>query len=96
MTIENLSQEDVIRCLAIQNVWAVERKPTGRDQAETVELTKSAKGRLVRRLEGAISKADADIVKRTRAAAKVLVDGDTIQNEAVSSRLACRFPTGTR
>jgi len=37
-------------------------------------LTKSARDKLVSRLEGAISKADADIVKRTKAATKVMVE----------------------
>jgi CheY-like chemotaxis protein len=66
--------EDVIRCLAAENVWAVERKPTGRNQAETIELTHSAKDRLVSRFETAISKAAADTIKRTKAAAKVMVE----------------------
>jgi CheY-like chemotaxis protein len=66
--------EDIISCLAAENVWAVERKPTGENQAETVELTKSAKDRLVSRFERAISKADADAVKRTRAAAKAMTE----------------------
>ena len=65
--------EDVIRCLAAENVRAVVRKPTGKDQAETIQLTKLAKDRLVRRFEKAISKADADNAKNARTAAKVLV-----------------------
>jgi CheY-like chemotaxis protein len=66
--------EDVIRCLAAENVWAVERKPTGRNEAETIELTKSAKDRLVRRFERAILKADADTIKRKKAAAKIMIE----------------------
>jgi len=66
--------EDAIRCLAAENVWAVERKPTGKDRAQTVELAKLAKDRLVSRFEGAISKADADAVKRTKAAAKAMAE----------------------
>jgi CheY-like chemotaxis protein len=63
---------DVIRCLAAENAWAVERKPTGKDQAQTIELTKSAKDQLVSRFERAISRADAATVRRTKAAARVV------------------------
>jgi CheY-like chemotaxis protein len=66
--------EDVICCLAVENVWAVERKPTGKDQAQTVKLTKSAKDRLVSRFERAISKPGADTIKRTKAAAKAMAE----------------------
>lgn len=66
--------EDVIRCMAAENVWGVERKPTGKDKAQTVELTKSAKDRLVSRFERAISRADADAIKRTKAAAKAMME----------------------
>jgi len=65
---------DAVRCMAAENVWWVEKKPTGKDSAETVELTKSAKQRIAHRFETVISKADSGKVKRLKEAAKVLLD----------------------
>ncbi|MHC4474818.1 MAG: response regulator [Planctomycetota bacterium] len=62
--------EDVIRCMAVENVWSVERKPTGRDQAETVKLTDSAKGRLVASFESVIERKDLQSIQKIKSAAK--------------------------
>lgn len=66
--------EDAVRCMAAKNVWWVEKKPTGKDSAETIELTKSAKQRIAQRFEMAISKAGSNKFKRLKEAAKVLVE----------------------
>ena len=66
--------EDVIRCLATENVWWVERKPTGKDSAETIELTVSVKQRIARRFQAAILKTDTEKVKHLKEAATVLVE----------------------
>jgi CheY-like chemotaxis protein len=66
--------EDAVRCMAAKNVWWVEKKPTGKDSAETIEMTKSAKQRIAHRFETLITKADSGKVKRLKEAAKVLVD----------------------
>ena len=66
--------EDAVRCMAARNVWWVEKKPTGKDPAETIELTKSAKQRIAHRFETVISKADSGKVKRLKEAAKVFVE----------------------
>jgi CheY-like chemotaxis protein len=66
--------EDAVRCLAAKNVWWVEKKPTGKDPAETIELTKSAKQRIAHRFETVISKTGSENVKRLKEAAKVLVE----------------------
>lgn len=66
--------QDVIRCLAAKNVWWVERKPTGKDSAETIELTMSAKQRIVNRFETVILKTDAERITRLKNAAKVLAE----------------------
>jgi CheY-like chemotaxis protein len=62
--------EDVIRCMAVENVWSVERKPTGRDQAETIKLTNSAKGRLVAHFENIIERKDLQNIQKVKDAAK--------------------------
>lgn len=66
--------EDAVRCMAAKNVWWVEKKPTGKDSAETIELTKSAKQRIAHRFKTVISKADSEKVKRLKEAAKVFVE----------------------
>ena len=66
--------EDAVRCMAAKNVWWVEKKPTGKDSAETIELTKSAKQHIAKRFEMAISKSGSSKVKRLKEAAKVLVE----------------------
>lgn len=66
--------EDAVRCMAAKNVWWVEKKPTGEDSAETIELTKSAKQRIAHRFKMVISKADSEKVKRLKEAAKVFVE----------------------
>ncbi len=66
--------EDAVRCMAAKNVWWVEKKPTGKNSAETIELTKSAKQRIAQRFETIISKADSEKVKRLKEAAKVFVE----------------------
>lgn len=66
--------EDVVRCMAARNVWSVERKPTGKDSADTIELTKLAQQRIIRRFKMAISKADSGELERKKEAAKVLVE----------------------
>lgn len=66
--------EDAIRCMTVKNVWSVEKKPTGRNEAETVELTKSAKQRVAHRFEAVISKVDSGKVKRLKEAATILME----------------------
>ena len=68
------THEDVIRCLAAKNVCWVERKPTGRDSAETIELAMSANQRIADRFETVIMKTDAERITRLKNAAKVLVE----------------------
>ncbi len=48
----------------VKNVWSVERKPTGKDSADTIELTKLAQQRIIRRFKIAISKADLGKLER--------------------------------
>ena len=66
--------EDVVRCMAARNVWSVEKKPTGKDSADTIELTRLAQQRIIRRFKMAISKADSDKLERKKEAAEVLVE----------------------
>ncbi len=66
--------EDVVRCMATKNVWSVERKPTGKDSADTIELTRLAQQRIIRRFKMAISKADSGELERKKEAAEVLVE----------------------
>lgn len=66
--------EDVVRCMAARNVWSVERKPTGKDSADTIELTRLAQQRIIRRFKMAISKADSGELERKKEAAEVLVE----------------------
>jgi len=66
--------EDVVRCMAARNIWSVEKKPTGKDSADTIELTRLAQQRIIRRFKMAISKADSDKLERQKKAAKVLVE----------------------
>jgi len=65
--------EDVVRCMAARNVWSVEKKPTGKDSADTIELTRLAQQRIIRRFKMAISKADSGELERKKEAAEVLV-----------------------
>ena len=60
--------------MAVRNVWSVERKPTGNDSADTIELTKSAKQRIIHRFKIAISKADPAKLERKKEAAIVLLE----------------------
>jgi len=66
--------EDVVRCMAARNVWSVEKKPTGKDSADTIELTRLAQQRIIRRFKMAISKADSSKLERKKEAAEVLVE----------------------
>jgi len=66
--------EDVVRCMAARNVWSVEKKPTGKDSADTIELTRLAQQRIIRRFKMAISKADSGKLERKKEAAEVLVE----------------------
>jgi len=66
--------EDVVRCTAAKNVWCVERKPTGRSSAETVELTREARERIGRQFKMAILKIDLGRVERLKRAAEVLLE----------------------
>jgi len=66
--------EDVVRCMAARNVWLVEKKPTGKDSADTIELTRLAQQRIIRRFKMAISKADSGKLERKKEAAEVLVE----------------------
>ncbi|MFQ5799429.1 MAG: hypothetical protein ACE5H0_12175 [Bacteroidota bacterium] len=66
--------EDVVRCMAAKNVWSVEKKPTGKDSADTIELTRLAQQRIIRRFKMAISKADSGKLERKKEAAEVLVE----------------------
>ena len=68
------THEDVVRCLAAKNVWSVERKPTGKDSADTIELTRLAQQHIIRRFKMAISKADSGKLERKKEAAEVLVE----------------------
>jgi len=66
--------EDVVRCLAAGNVRGVERKPTGRDDAETRRLTRAAREHLLARFHAAISRTDPERVRRLKAAARTIVE----------------------
>ena len=66
--------EDVIQCMAVRNIWSVERKPTGKDSADTIKLTKLAKQRIIQRFKIAISKADPAKLERKKEAAIVLLE----------------------
>lgn len=66
--------EDVVRCMAAKNVWSVERKPTGKDSADTIELTKQARQHIIHQFKIAISKADPVKLERKKEAAKVLLE----------------------
>ncbi len=66
--------EDVVRCMTARNVWSVERKPTGKDSADTIELTRLAQQRIIHRFKMAISKADSGKLERKKEAAEVLVE----------------------
>ena len=68
------SFEDVVRCMAARNVWSVERKPTGKDSDDTIELTKLAQQRIIRQFEMAISKANPAKLERKKEASKVLLE----------------------
>ena len=66
--------EDVVRCMAAKNVWSIERKPTGKDSADTVELTRLAQQRIIHRFKRAISKADPAKLERKKEAAEILLE----------------------
>lgn len=66
--------EDVVRCMVAKNVRCVERKPTGKDPDETIELTKSAQPRLARQFGNAISNEDLMELRRRKEAAVVLTE----------------------
>ena len=66
--------EDVVRCMVARNVWSVERKPTGKDSNDTIELTKLAQQRIIRRFEMAISKADSGRLAHKKEAAEILLE----------------------
>ncbi|MBW7992619.1 MAG: hypothetical protein FVQ84_21740 [Planctomycetes bacterium] len=66
--------EDVVRCMAARNVWSVERKPTGKDSDDTIELTKSAQQRIICQFEMAISKADSGKLEHKKEAAEILLE----------------------
>jgi CheY-like chemotaxis protein len=65
--------EDVVRCLAAGNVRTVERKPTGRNDAETRRLTVAEKDRLLARFHAAISRTDPEALQRLKHAARAIV-----------------------
>ncbi len=65
--------EDVVRCLAKDNVWAVEKKPTGTNDERTRELTRSAHDRLVETFNRAIAEADEAGIRQVRDAARVML-----------------------
>ncbi|MCP4609864.1 MAG: hypothetical protein GY845_14240 [Planctomycetes bacterium] len=66
--------EDVVRCMAARNVWSVERKPTGKDSDDTIQLTKLAQKRIICQFEMAISKDDTAKLDRKKEASKVLLE----------------------
>jgi CheY-like chemotaxis protein len=66
--------EDVVRCMATRNVFSVERKPTGKDSDDTIELTKLAQQRIIRRFEMAISKVDTVKLDRKKETSTVLLE----------------------
>jgi hypothetical protein len=60
--------------MAARNVWSVERKPTGKDSDDTIELTKLAQQRIIHQFEMAISKANPAKLERKKEASKVLLE----------------------
>jgi DNA-binding NarL/FixJ family response regulator len=66
--------EDIIRCMTITNVRFVERKPTGKDSADTIELTIRARQRIIHRFKTAISKTDSANLERKKEAAKTILE----------------------
>lgn len=66
--------QDAIRCMAAKNVCWVEKKPTGKSSAETIELTGSAQQHLVRRFEAAILQTDKQERERLKEAARAFAE----------------------
>jgi len=65
--------KDAIRCMTVKSVWWVEIKPTGKDPTETIELTKSAKQRIVHRFTTVISKVDSEKLKHLKQTTEVFI-----------------------
>ena len=65
--------EDIVRCLAADNVWRVEKKPSGADDDETRRLTHTAHDRLCEQFNRVMNRQDADEVERIKQAASVIV-----------------------
>jgi CheY-like chemotaxis protein len=66
--------EDIVRCMATRNAWSVIRKPTGKDSADTIKMTKKARQHLTKRFKTAISKADSTKLERQKKAAKIILE----------------------
>jgi DNA-binding NtrC family response regulator len=66
--------EDAVRCMTMKNVWSVEKKPTGKDSNDTIELTKSAKEFIIHRFKLAISKDNPTKLERKKKAAQVILE----------------------
>jgi hypothetical protein len=62
--------EDAVRCMAVDGVWWLEKKPTGESDDDTRRRTLAAKPRIVQRLNAVISRTDeqqAMAIKRSAA-----------------------------
>ena len=66
--------EDIVRCLAADNVWRVARKPSGADDDETRRLTHTARNDLCEQFNRVINRQDGDEVERIKQAASVIVE----------------------
>ena len=66
--------EDIICCLAAPNVVAVERKPTGSDDADTRRRTHVEAPRLVERFRQALSAKHTEEGRRLKGAAALIAD----------------------
>ncbi|MEE8256382.1 MAG: hypothetical protein V3R60_00700, partial [Acidobacteriota bacterium] len=64
--------EDVVRCMTLKNVFAVERKPTGSDDDETEKWTIVDSGRLAIALGKVIENKDTSTLKTLRKSAQVI------------------------
>jgi hypothetical protein len=60
--------------MTFRNVWSVEKKPTGKDATDTIELTKLAQQRIIHRFKIAISKTEPAKLKSKKEAAKILAE----------------------
>ena len=66
--------EDIVRCLAADNVWGVAKKPSGADDDDTRRLTHTARDHLSERFNRVINRQDAHEVERIKQAASVITN----------------------